>query len=77
MLPNCQKLEEVLQGIKLNSIEDDRRRWTADPSGNFSLNSCYHLIASNNLSDTLDDNLVMALNELRMNDIPSKISVFG
>ncbi|PNX85082.1 hypothetical protein L195_g041148 [Trifolium pratense] len=25
------ELEEVLQGIKPNSIEDDRHRWTADP----------------------------------------------
>ncbi|PNX75764.1 hypothetical protein L195_g031705 [Trifolium pratense] len=70
------ELKEVLQGIKPNFIEDDRRRYPT-LSGIFSVKSCYNLIASNNLSKTLDDNLVRALNELWMNDIPSKIGVFG
>jgi hypothetical protein len=48
-----------------------------ESSGNFSVKSFYNIIAAINFPDMLDYNLVIALNELWMNNIPSKIDVFG
>jgi hypothetical protein len=70
-------LDGVLQGIKPNINEEDKRRWIADPSGNFSVHSCYNLLVSSNQIDMVDHNVIRALNDLWLNDIPSKIGVSG
>ncbi|GAU28878.1 hypothetical protein TSUD_293300 [Trifolium subterraneum] len=70
-------LEGVLQGIKPNINEEDKCRWIADPSGNFSVHSCYNLLVSSSQTDMVDHNVIRALNDLWLNDIPSKIGVFG
>jgi hypothetical protein len=67
----------VLQGVKPNLTEADRRRWIAESSANFSVQSCYTIIAAGNHSDTLDPNPVTVLNRLWLKDLPSKIGVFG
>jgi hypothetical protein len=56
------ELEGVLQGIKPNLQQSDRRRWIAESSGNFSVQSCYTVIAAGNHSNMLDPNPVTVLN---------------
>ncbi|MCH90209.1 hypothetical protein A2U01_0011120 [Trifolium medium] len=65
------ELEGVLQGIKPNLNEDGRPRWIAKSLDNFSVKPCYNIIAAVNPSEMLDHNIVTALNDLWLNDLPS------
>jgi hypothetical protein len=55
----------------------DRRRWRPDQIGVYSVNSAYKSLLSLGVVQNLDGNLVIYLERLWGNNIPSKASIFG
>ncbi|MCI01099.1 putative ribonuclease H protein, partial [Trifolium medium] len=70
-------VEEILEGVRPNSDEEDKRRWIADSSDIFAVQSYYNFPSSFNSIELLNHNIVRALQELWSNDVQSKIDVFG
>ncbi|CAJ2655981.1 unnamed protein product [Trifolium pratense] len=75
--------------MKIGSIENDAwfrtnvsngadsRRWGLTQSGIFSVNSTYEFLHSREVVVAIDENVVKALQQLWLNDVPSKVSIFG
>ncbi|CAJ2667257.1 unnamed protein product [Trifolium pratense] len=59
------------------SNDADNRRWELTQSGIFSVNSTYEFLHSREVVVAIDENIVKALQQLWLNDVPSKVSIFG
>jgi hypothetical protein len=71
------ELEGVLEGIRPLTDVEDNRRWIADSSGIFTVNSCYRFLSSYAHIEYLNHDVVRTLQALWLNDIPYKINIFG
>ncbi|CAJ2656345.1 unnamed protein product [Trifolium pratense] len=59
------------------SNDADNRRWGLTQSGIFSVNLTYEFLHSREVVVAIDENVVKALQQLWLNDVPSKVSIFG
>jgi hypothetical protein len=70
-------LIELLVGVSLQANTPDRWRWTPETAGNFTVSSCYTFLVAAAPQILLDENTVKALQELWLNDLPTKVSIFA
>ncbi|CAJ2631177.1 unnamed protein product [Trifolium pratense] len=73
----AEELLYLLADISPKQDKLDSMRWIPDHSGNFSVNSAYQFLLNSVESNIVDENVVHALNQLWVNDVPSKVNVFG
>ncbi|GAU50300.1 hypothetical protein TSUD_409160 [Trifolium subterraneum] len=71
------ELEQLLVGLNLYADREDRSRWVFNASGLFSVKSAYIFLQSRLDLINLDLNVIMVLNKVWKNDVPSKVGVFG
>ncbi|GAU51457.1 hypothetical protein TSUD_413540, partial [Trifolium subterraneum] len=71
------ELANLLTGIQPSLECADRRRWGLTQTGMFSVKSTYEFLQSREVVVAIEDNVVKALQLLWLNDVPSKVSIFG
>ncbi|MCH81357.1 ribonuclease H protein [Trifolium medium] len=72
-----EELTELLLGFVLQPGVPDRWCWIPGVSGLFSVKSCYNTLLLNRPVIDLDPNVMTAVKELWINDITSKVAIFG
>jgi hypothetical protein len=70
-------LIELLVGFSLQANTPDRWCWTPETAGNFTVSSCYTFLVAAVPQILLDENTVKAIQELWLNDIPTKVIIFA
>ncbi|GAU45287.1 hypothetical protein TSUD_98760 [Trifolium subterraneum] len=71
------ELANFLTGIQPSLECADRRRWGLTQTGMFSVKSTYEFFQSREVVVAIEDSVVKALQLLWLNDVPSKVSIFG
>jgi hypothetical protein len=73
----ARELANLLTGIQPSLECADRRRWGLTQTGMFSVKSTYEFLQSREVVVAIEDSVVKALQLLWLNDVPSKVSIFG
>ncbi|XP_045802541.1 uncharacterized protein LOC123896163 [Trifolium pratense] len=76
-IESLNELYQLLEQVRPNRASSDRRRWSSNSDGSFSVRSTYMVLQDKRVGTTLDTNTVAALKRLWKNNVPSKVSVFG
>ncbi|MCI01226.1 putative ribonuclease H protein, partial [Trifolium medium] len=67
----------ILEEIKPCMDVVDRRKWIPQAAGSFSVQSSYTVMQNLFVMDDIDINTERELKKLWLNDVPSKVSIFG
>ncbi|CAJ2668449.1 unnamed protein product [Trifolium pratense] len=71
-------LAVLLADVKLVQARADRRKWVPESSGHqFTVRSTYSFLQNMDVTNVIDTNVVCALKKLWLNDVPSKVGMFG
>ncbi|XP_045798020.1 uncharacterized protein LOC123892259 [Trifolium pratense] len=76
-IESLNELHQLLEQVRPNRASSDRRRWSSNSDGSFSVRSTYMVLQDKRVDTTLDTNTMAALKRLWKNNVPSKVSVFG
>ncbi|XP_045791248.1 uncharacterized protein LOC123885955 [Trifolium pratense] len=76
-IESLNELHQLLEQVRPNRASSDRRRWSSNSDGSFSVRSTYMVLQDKRVGTTLDTNTVAVLKRLWKNNVPSKVSVFG
>ncbi|CAJ2644735.1 unnamed protein product [Trifolium pratense] len=76
-IESLNELHQLLEQVRPNRASSDRRRWSSNSDGSFSVRSTYMVLQDKRVGTTLDTNTVAALKRLWKNNVPSKVSLFG
>ncbi|GAU41099.1 hypothetical protein TSUD_139680 [Trifolium subterraneum] len=71
-----ESLAELLVEVQLTIGKNNRRKWIPGLSGLFSVCSTYSLL-QNMVVTTIEPDIVLAIQRLWSNDMPSKVGIFG
>ncbi|MCH79472.1 putative non-LTR retroelement reverse transcriptase [Trifolium medium] len=72
-----EQLMDLLLDFSLQPNSSDKWCWVPGVFGLFSVKSCYNILLANRQGVDLDPDMLNAIRKLWLNDIPSKVAVFG
>ncbi|MCH80186.1 LINE-1 reverse transcriptase like, partial [Trifolium medium] len=71
------ELHAILDQVQPQRDAKDRRRWTPNDAGLFTVKSAYMVLQNRYEMNNLDPNVLVAVKRLWLNNVPSKVSIFG